>query len=107
MVEHLSDNDFQEKINNSKIPVIVDFWAPWCGPCRMMAPVFESLSKEFEGKVLFAKLNVEENEKYASIHGVEGIPSLIVFNKGKEIGRIVGYNTENILREKIKEIVGN
>ncbi len=105
MVENLTTKNISEFINNSKVPVIVDFWAPWCGPCRMMAPVFENLSKEFKDKILFSKLNVEEFEDSASNFKIQGIPCLILFNNGKEIERIVGYNTENILREKIIEIL--
>jgi len=103
---HINKNNFEEEIMKSKIPVIVDFWAEWCGPCRMMGPVFEDLSKEYTGKVKFAKLNVEEEEILAANNDIRGIPALIIFKNGKEIGRIVGYQPKDQLKQKLNAIIG-
>ena len=103
---HVKKNNFEEEVLKSKVPVVVDFWAEWCGPCRMMGPVFEELSNEYTGKVKFVKVNVEEEEGLSVSNEIRGIPALILFNNGKEIGRIIGYQPKDQLRQKINEIVG-
>ncbi len=105
MLELTKDN-FEKEVKNSDIPVIVDYWASWCGPCMNMAPTFEELSKEYEGKLKFAKLNVENNQELAGQFGIRGIPCLIVFNKGEEVDRIVGSMPKDALKEKIDDILG-
>jgi thioredoxin 1 len=88
---HVTTKDFQSRVLESSEPVVVDFWAEWCGPCHMMAPVLDQLAGELAGRVSFAKLNVDENPELSVRYGVEGIPTLIVFSQGKEAGRIVGF----------------
>lgn len=86
----LSEINFSKHISNSHIPVIVDFWAPWCGPCRMMAPIFEQAAVSLEPKVRLAKLNTEQEPMIASRFAVQGIPTLIIFNRGREVTRQSG-----------------
>ena len=102
----LTKNNFEKEVKNSDTPVIVDFWASWCGPCMNLAPIFEETSKDYSGKLKFAKLNVEENSDLSGEFGVRGIPCLIVFNKGKEVDRIVGSMEKDALKEKIDAILG-
>ncbi|HOJ15720.1 MAG: thioredoxin [Caldisericia bacterium] len=85
-----SKEEFVNKVLNSKIPVLVDFWAPWCGPCRMIAPIFEELSNEFSGKINFAKVNTDENSDLAYEYGIMSIPTLILFKEGKVVDKIIG-----------------
>ncbi|MBU1854248.1 MAG: thioredoxin, partial [Nanoarchaeota archaeon] len=87
---HLNQENFEKEIMKSELPVIVDFWAEWCGPCRMMGPVFEQLSSEYEKKLKFAKLNTEEQPELAGKFRIMGIPSLVITKDGKEVDRIVG-----------------
>ena len=103
----ITKNNFEKEVKASKTPVIVDFWASWCGPCMNLAPVFEELSKDYTGKIKFAKANVEENQDLAGEFGVRGIPCLIVFNKGEEVDRIVGSMPKEALKEKIDDILKN
>lgn len=100
-VVHINEDNFEKEIQQSNIPVIVDFWAPWCGPCQMMGPVFEELSGEYEGKLKFAKLNTEDHPSLAGQFGIQGIPSLLVMKDGKEEGRIVGFAPKDLLKAKI------
>jgi len=86
----VSDQDFDTKVVKSDTPVLVDFWAPWCGPCRAIAPVVEQLAGEYEGKVTFAKLNTDDNQRTAIKLGVMAIPTLIMFKDGNEVARITG-----------------
>ncbi len=104
MIELNKDN-FDEAVIDSKIPVIVDFWAAWCGPCKMLGPVFEKVSADYEGKLAFTKCNTEENPDLMQTFEVRGIPCLIVFNKGEEVDRIVGFHPEDQLKEKINAVL--
>ncbi len=98
---HLNKENFTKEVQNSDVPVIIDFWAPWCMPCQMMGPVFEELSNEFQGQLKFAKLNTDEQQELASTFGIQGIPTLILTNKGQEIDRIVGFAPKEALKQQI------
>jgi thioredoxin 1 len=100
-ISSVNDHDFAEKVLESDIPVLVDFWAPWCGPCHMVAPSLESISEEQEGKLKIVKLNVDDNNQTAGKYGIMSIPSLILFKKGEVQETLVGA----LPKEKIEEAV--
>jgi thioredoxin 1 len=102
----VSDQDFETKVVKSDTPVLVDFWAPWCGPCRAIAPVVEELAGEYEGKVTFAKLNTDENQRTAMRFGVMAIPTLLMFKGGNEVARITGVRPKSALKQTIDSVVG-
>lgn len=103
MVMELSTGTFETEVLKSKIPVIVDFWAAWCAPCKMLAPRFEELEPTYKGKLKFAKINVDENPEIAQNHEITGIPCLVIFGHGKEIGRITGLMPKPELKRLIDE----
>jgi thioredoxin 1 len=102
---YIDNDNFKEEVEKSKTRVIIDFYADWCGPCQMMADVFESLSQKYKGKLKFVKINTDENPELAEKFEVQGIPCLVIVKNSKEISRIVGYLPENALKEKIDEIL--
>ncbi len=97
---HLTDKNFDETINNNKL-VFVDFWASWCGPCRALAPTITELAKEYQGKVLIAKLDVDENPDSAGRFQVFSIPTMVVFKEGKEVERLVGLCPKNRITDAL------
>ena len=101
----VTDATFQKEVLEAEQPTFVDFWASWCGPCKVIGPIFEELSKEYSGKVKFAKVNVDENPRTPANYGVRGIPTLIMFKGGKIVEQVVGVvpktQIENILKKVI------
>ncbi len=102
---HVTDAAFDKTVLKSTIPTIVDFWAPWCGPCRMVAPTLDKLAKEYAGKLLVAKVNTDENPEWAQKYGVQGIPTMLFVNGGKIVHRQVGALPEPMLREVVTEFL--
>ena len=99
----LDDNNFDQNVTGSKMPVLVDFWAPWCAPCRMVAPVVEELAEEYSSRISFAKVNVDEGQRVAAKYGIRSIPTLLLFNDGKPIHQIVGYKPKEKLKQSLDE----
>lgn len=101
MTEQINDSTFTNEVFNSELPVLVDFWAPRCGPCRMLTPILDKLSVELKDKIKIVKLNVDESQSVASAYDINSIPTLLIFNKGKIIGNTRGFQPEPKLREFI------
>lgn len=102
---HFTDSNFKKEVLGSGVPVLVDFWAAWCGPCKMVAPVIDELSKEYENKIKIGKLDVDNNPKVASHFGIMSIPTLMFFKNGQVVEQIVGALNKNELKKKIEEIM--
>ena len=106
---HVTDAAFEKTVLESSLPVIVDFWAPWCGPCKMVAPILDKIAGEYAGKMVVAKVNTDENAEWAMKYGVQGIPTMLLVYNGKIVNRQVGALPEPMLREIINqfmEVVG-
>jgi len=103
MIQEITDKNFKEEVLKSTLPVLVDFWAPWCGPCRMVAPVVEEMAEKYKGRLKVGKLNVDNNTLIASQFEVMSIPTLIIFNGGKVAERIVGAVSFSKLKAKIDD----
>ena len=102
---HVNDANFEKAVLQSPIPVIVDFWAPWCGPCHMVAPVLDKLAEEYAGRLIVAKVNVDDDRMYAGQYGVQGIPTLLLVKDGKVVESVVGFRPAAFLKERVDALL--
>ncbi|MBI4404381.1 MAG: thioredoxin [Deltaproteobacteria bacterium] len=105
-IAHLDDKTFDDTLQKTQTPILVDFWAEWCMPCRALAPVLDELAGEYSGKVLFAKVNVDECREVPAKYGIRGIPTLILFNTGKKINELVGNQPKEKIRTMLNSAIG-
>jgi len=104
---HLTDEGFESDVLQSELPVLVDFWAPWCGPCRMLSPIVEELAGEYDGRMVFAKMNTDECPNTPGQYGIMSIPSLLLFKDGALVDRTVGMRPKGALRDWIDGALGD
>ena len=102
---HVEDNEFEATVLKSDVPVIVDFWAPWCGPCHMVAPILDEVAKEYSGQLIVAKINTDENPAWATQYGVSGIPTMLFIKNGEEVDRQVGAVPKQFITNKLTTIL--
>lgn len=104
---HVTDAAFEVEVLQSETPVVVDFWAPWCGPCRIVGPILDDLAKQYEGKVTIVKVNTDDNPQWATKYGVQGIPTILFVKGGEEVDRIVGAGSAATYRGKIDAMLAH
>jgi len=104
-VLYVTDSNFDQEIINSNLPAMVDFWADWCGPCKIVGPIIEELAKEYKGRVKIAKLNVDQNRQITSRYGIRNIPTMILFKDGKVVDTIIGAYPKSFLEERLKSLL--
>lgn len=104
-VGEVNDGTFEQDVLGSDVPVVLDFWAEWCPPCRMLGPTFEELAKQYDGRVRFLKLNVDENQQVPQRFGIKGIPTLVFFDGGREVERVVGAASREALARVVDKYV--
>ncbi|HMV27917.1 MAG TPA: thioredoxin [Anaerolineales bacterium] len=102
---HITDEAFEQVVMQSNLPVIVDFWAPWCNPCKMIAPTLDKLAKELEGKIVIAKVNTDDHAQWMQKFGIQGIPTLLFVSNGKVVHRQVGALPERMLRDVVNQFM--
>ena len=102
---HVTDDAFEKTVMKSEVPVVVDFWAPWCGPCKMVAPILDKLAEEFAGKMIIAKVNTDENPQWAQSFNVQGIPTMLFVADGKVVHQQVGALPEPMLRSVVDQFL--
>ena len=105
LIKHVSDASFESDVLNSDLPVLVDYWAAWCGPCKMIAPLLEEAAKQYDGRVIIAKLNVDENPESAAKYGIRGIPTLMLFKDGKVSTTKVGALSRTQLQAFLEDSI--
>jgi thioredoxin 1 len=103
LIKELSDQDFEAEVLQSTEPVLIDFWAPWCGPCRMIAPVIEELATENQGAIKVGKINIDDSPSTAATYGVSSIPTLMIFKNGEVVDRFVGIQPKKRLQDAIEQ----
>ena len=101
----ITDATFEEEVVNADTPVLVDFWADWCAPCKVIAPIVEELAKEYDGQIKFGKVDVDSNPKVATTYGIRGIPTLLIFKAGEPVDQVVGAVPKSVLKKRLEEAV--
>jgi thioredoxin 1 len=101
--EQVTDSSFKEQVIDSEVPVLVDFWAPWCGPCRMVAPVVDEIASQYEGQIKVVKINTDENPNVASQYGIRSIPTLMIFKGGQKVDMVVGAVPKTTLANTLEK----
>jgi thioredoxin 1 len=105
--EEINDSQFESEVLKAEVPVLVDFWAPWCGPCRMVGPIVEELAEEYGERVKFLKMNTDDNTKTASHYSIRAIPTLLVFRGGQPVGQVIGFRPKSDLKKVIDQALSS
>ena len=105
MALEITDETFEQEVLKAQVPVVVDFWATWCGPCKMVAPIMDQLSEEYKGRAVVGKVDVDANQEFAAKYSVRNIPTVLIFKNGEVVNKIVGASTKSNYASKIDEVL--